>query len=313
MKATQPSDREIVLTRTFAAPRETVFAALTQPEHIQKWLAAAGMKLITCEVDLRTGGKLRYVFERPSGRTIEVRGVFEAVNAPRRVAYAESYDFSPLEVSVTTTLESTGEQTTFEQRLRYATKEERDADFDGVVESSEQAYANLERYLSENNAPAKRDIVVTRVFDAPVEKAWRAWSEGALVQRWWGPTGFTCPVATMDFREGGTSLVCMRAPKEWGGKDMYNTWTYETIVPLKRIAYVLRFSDEKRNPVEPAKQGLPAEMPKEVRNGVTFKKSGDGKTEVTVTEYDWPVGPLREMSQLGLEQCLDKMAALLAE
>jgi uncharacterized protein YndB with AHSA1/START domain len=54
-------------------------------------------------------------------------------------------------------------------------------------------------------------MVLTRVFDAPVEQVWNAWRDSEIVKQWWGPLGFTCPVAEMDFREGGTSLVCMRA------------------------------------------------------------------------------------------------------
>jgi uncharacterized protein YndB with AHSA1/START domain len=163
-----------------------------------------------------------------------------------------------------------------------------------------------------NREPKKLDLVVTRVFDAPLEQVWRAWSEPEFVMRWWGPTGFTCPVAKMDFREGGTSLVCMRAPKEFG-QDMYNTWTYEKIVPMNRFVYTLRFADKDGNTVDPTKQVLPPEMPKEVRNEVTFKELGKNRTEVTVTEYGWTVGPIMDMSKTGLEQCLDKMAALFAE
>ncbi len=161
--------------------------------------------------------------------------------------------------------------------------------------------------------PESRDLVVTRVFDAPIEKVWNAWRDPEHVKRWWGPNGFTCPVAHMDFREGGVSLVCMRAPKEFlGGQDMYNTWTYEEIVPMKRFVYILRFADKDGNTMDPAKQGLPAEMPKEVCNKVTFKELANNRTEVTVTEYDWEVGPIMEMSKKGLEQCLGKMAAIFA-
>ncbi len=161
--------------------------------------------------------------------------------------------------------------------------------------------------------PKQCDLVVVRVFDAPLTLAWRAWSEPELVMRWWGPTGFTCPVAKMDFREGGTSLVCMRAPQALGGQDFYNTWSYEKIVPMQRIAYVLRFADPEGQEMAPAKQGLPAEMPRAVRHEVTFRGLSHGKTEVTVTEHDWTAGELREMSRVGLEQCLDKMAAVFAE
>ena len=69
------------------------------------------------------------------------------------------------------------------------------------------------------------DVVVTRVLDAPVEEVWKAWSDPTYVMRW-GPAGFTSPSAEMDFRVGGAPLVCMRAPAEYGGQDMYHTWTY---------------------------------------------------------------------------------------
>jgi uncharacterized protein YndB with AHSA1/START domain len=133
-----------------------------------------------------------------------------------------------------------------------------------------------------------------------------------MVKQWWGPTGFTCPVAKMDFREGGTSLVCMRAPAEFGGQDMYNTWAYRKIVPMQSIEYILNFTDKDGKVIDPMSVGLPPEMPREVRNLVTLKDLGNGKTEMTVTEYDWTVGQMMEMSKMGLEQCLDKMAASFA-
>jgi uncharacterized protein YndB with AHSA1/START domain len=142
-----PSDKEIVLTRTFSAPRERVFAALTQPDEIAQWMESTGMELVTAEVDLRVGGALRYVFKRPNGRKLEVRGVFRAVDSPQSITYLESYDFSPLQVLVTTSLRSTGKTTQFTQTLLYSTKAERDEDYDGVVTSSAEAHEELERYL----------------------------------------------------------------------------------------------------------------------------------------------------------------------
>jgi len=160
----------------------------------------------------------------------------------------------------------------------------------------------------------KRDLVFKRVFDAPIERVWKAWTDSEQVKRWWGPDGFSCPFARIDFREGGISLVCMRAPKEFmGGQDMYSTWTYTKIVPLRELEYLHHFSDKDGNRVEPISQGLPPEMPEEVRNLVTFKAVGGDKTEVSVTEYDWPVGHMMEMSKMGMEQCLDKMAAIFAK
>ena len=159
----------------------------------------------------------------------------------------------------------------------------------------------------------KKDLVFTRVFDAPVEQVWKVWVEPKMVMRWWGPDGFTSPSAKMDVREGGKSLVCMRAPKDFGGQDMYSTWTYTKIVPMREIEYLHHFADKGGNRVDPAEQGLPPDMPEEVRNLVTFKTVSDNKTKITVTEYDWPVGHMMEMSKMGMEQCLDKMAAIFAK
>jgi uncharacterized protein YndB with AHSA1/START domain len=60
------------------------------------------------------------------------------------------------------------------------------------------------------------DVVVSRTFPVPPEQVWRAWSESELVKQWWGPTGWTCPVADVDLRVGGRTLVAMRAPAEFG-------------------------------------------------------------------------------------------------
>lgn len=157
----------------------------------------------------------------------------------------------------------------------------------------------------------KHNVVVVRVFDDLLQKVWKAWVDPKLVMQWWGPTGFTSPSAKMDFREGGTSLVCMRAPKEFGGKDMYNTWTYTKIVPNERIEYILRFSNEDGETLDPSSHGLPPTIPKEVRNVNVFKDLGNGKTELTITEYGYASEQDRDMSKAGLEQCLDKMAAIL--
>jgi uncharacterized protein YndB with AHSA1/START domain len=154
------------------------------------------------------------------------------------------------------------------------------------------------------------DMVVTRILDAPIELVWKAWSDPQYVMQWWGPADFTCPLAEMDFREGGTSLVCMRAPLEFGGQDMYNTWTYMEIMPPQRFEYILHFTDKDRKAFDPAEIGLPAGIPKEVRNVNTFTDLGNGKTELTVAEYGYTAEQARDISKAGLEQCLDKMAAL---
>jgi uncharacterized protein YndB with AHSA1/START domain len=158
-----------------------------------------------------------------------------------------------------------------------------------------------------------KNVVVTRVFAAPVEAVWNAWVEPEMVKQWWGPAGFTAPVAEMDFREGGSSLVCMRAPAEYGGQDMYNTWSYQRIVPMEQIEFVQHFADKDGTRIDPSSLGLPPGIPAAVRHLITLRDAGGNTTEMTVTEFDYPTDEIVAISTAGMEQCLDKMAAALRE
>jgi uncharacterized protein YndB with AHSA1/START domain len=154
---------------------------------------------------------------------------------------------------------------------------------------------------------ATRNLVVTRLFNTPLALVWRAWSDPSYIMHWWGPEGFTAPLAQINFREGATSLVCMRS-LEYG--DYYSTWRYEKIVPMHEIAYIHNLADRDGNKVDPVTVGMPPDFPQDQRHVVTFKGVGSGQTELTVTEHDWPVGHMMDLSELGLNQCLDKMAAI---
>jgi len=161
--------------------------------------------------------------------------------------------------------------------------------------------------MTQDNSTTK-NMTLTRTFDAPVAQVWKQWSDSENVMRWWGPKGFSSPLAKMDFREGGVSLVCMRAPKEFGGFDMYNTWSYKKIVPNERLEFVLNFSDKDGNKLDPAKIGLPPGIPADVPHVITFKNLGEKKTELTITEYGYTSDQAVEISKAGMQECLDKMA-----
>lgn len=165
------------------------------------------------------------------------------------------------------------------------------------------------RAISGNSQPQLKDLIVTRTFEAPVVEVWKYWSEADSVKKWWSPTGFTTPIARMDFREGGTSLICMRSTQ---GQDLYSTWTYRKIVPLESIEYIHHLADQDGKPADPVKLGLPADFPQGIRNLITFKTAGN-KTEMTITEYGYPSEQWLNLSRLGLEQCLNKMAAALTK
>ncbi|MBF0660579.1 MULTISPECIES: SRPBCC family protein [unclassified Rhodococcus (in: high G+C Gram-positive bacteria)] len=154
--------------------------------------------------------------------------------------------------------------------------------------------------------PDSFDVVSTRTFSAPAEEVWRAWQDPEHVKRWWGPHGFTVPVADLDFRVGGTSLVGMRAPAEYGGQDMFNTWTYRRIEPTSLLEFDLAFTDASGTRV-----ASPPGVPEDVRHVITFVPGSDGRTMLTVTEFGYADEQARDLSKAGLEQCLDKMTDLL--
>jgi uncharacterized protein YndB with AHSA1/START domain len=159
-----------------------------------------------------------------------------------------------------------------------------------------------------------RDLIVTRIFNEPIELVWKAWTDPEYVMRWWGPDHFTSPSAKMDFREGGTSLVCMRAPEDFGGQDMYSTWVYQKIVPKERIEFIQNLADKDGNLIDPAELGMPPDFPRDMLTVVTFKDLGNSKTEMTVTEYNMPTADteMGKNAEIGLNQSLDKMMAIFA-
>lgn len=76
------------------------------------------------------------------------------------------------------------------------------------------------------------ELMITRIFEAPRDLVWQAWTDPALVVRWWGPKVLTTPVAKIDLHVGGKYLYVMRSPE---GEDFWGTGVYREIVPLERI------------------------------------------------------------------------------
>ncbi len=87
-----PGEREITLTRTFDAPRERVFDAFTQPDLVEQWMGARGWPMVSCAIDLRIGGGLRYVWRNDEGAEMGVTGRFCEIGPPARLVHTELFD-----------------------------------------------------------------------------------------------------------------------------------------------------------------------------------------------------------------------------
>lgn len=134
MQLTMPSDREIAMTRVFDAPRGMVFDAYTKPELLKRWLGVHnGWSLAICEIDLRPGGKYRYVWRGPNGEEMGMGGVYLEVVPGARLAATEIFDQPWYEgegMSSVTFVEDGG-RTTLTLTVLYASKDVRD----GVLKS----------------------------------------------------------------------------------------------------------------------------------------------------------------------------------
>lgn len=118
---------------------------------------------------------------------------------------------------------------------------------------------------------------ISRVFDAPRERVWQAWTEPERLRQWWGPRGFKVHTCKVDLRPGGTFLYGMTAPD---GSELWGRFVYREIAAPERLVFVVSFSDRDggvtRNPWFP-------EWPLHVLSTVEFVEQAGGKTQVTVT------------------------------
>jgi len=149
LKVTTPSDREIVLTRVFDAPRRLVWDAFTKPELLKRWFGPRGWSLVVCEVELKVGGGFRFVLRGPDGRDMGMRGVYREIVPPDRSVHMESFDDFPGESEVTTVLVEQGGKTTFTATVLYPSQEVRDAVIkSGMEHGAAECYDKLAELLA---------------------------------------------------------------------------------------------------------------------------------------------------------------------
>ena len=145
--------------------------------------------------------------------------------------------------------------------------------------------------------PAERELVITRVFDAPRPLVFKAWTKPEHLVRWWGPQGFTTPSCTMDVRPGGAFRLCMRSPE---GTDHWLRGVYREIVEPERLVCTWAWEDA---------EGKPGH---ETLLTVSFAEHG-GKTKLTLHQAVFESVTARDSHQGGWTECLDRLAEYLAE
>jgi uncharacterized protein YndB with AHSA1/START domain len=139
------------------------------------------------------------------------------------------------------------------------------------------------------------ELTLTRIVDGSVEEVFRAWTDGELMRRWWGPADFSTPVAELDPRPGGHYRLVMQAP---GGRRMAVVGTYREVDPPRRLVFTWRWEDG---------------VPDDIESLVTLELTSLGaRTELVLTHGGFPdertAAPYRD----GWEAALPKLAALFA-
>jgi uncharacterized protein YndB with AHSA1/START domain len=155
--------------------------------------------------------------------------------------------------------------------------------------------------MSDNNI-SNDAVVIERVFDAPVDLIWQMWTDPEHFKNWYGPKGFTVPVAKMDVRVGGKQLICMASPD--GSMKMWTTGEYLEIVPNQRLVYTDSPADENGNVVSPSAMGMPDGYPATTEVTVQLEDLG-GRTKMVMTHAGVPAD---SGAGGGWEQAFDKLA-----
>jgi len=138
--------------------------------------------------------------------------------------------------------------------------------------------------MSDNTKPNDA-VVIERIFDAPVALIWQMWTQPEHFKQWYGPTGFSVPVAKMDVRVGGKRLVCIESPD--GSMKMWTTGEYLEVVPNERLVYTDSMADENGNLVSPSAMGMPDDHPATTEVTVLLEAVG-GRTKMVMTHAGIP-------------------------
>lgn len=263
--------RQISISRVVAAPREVVFRAITEPEHVRHWWGPFGFTNTIHEMSVQPGGTWRFNMLGPDGTDYPNLIRFREVKAPERLSFllgsgvAGEPDF---DVEITLTPEAQGTRVTLRQTHESAERAAEIAKY--AVEGGEQTMTRLQGYLAAMRERTSAevlegvaagtdadDFVVLRAFDAPREVVFAALTDPAHLAKWFGPAGMGLRVISSELRPGGWMRYAMKP----GPTEMYGRFVYRLVLAPERLAYVVSFTDEQGEPIRhPASNSWPLEV-----------------------------------------------------
>lgn len=260
--------REIVITRTFNAPRTRVWESWTDPTQVLKWWGPKGFTTTIKKMDVRPGGVWKHVMHGPDGTDYPNSSVFKEVVKPERIVYSHGggkEDGPGVHFEATWTFEAEGDQTRVTIRMVFDTAADRDRvvkEFN-AIEGGNQTLERLEEHMATDlsgtsadaNAPGvftDADFVISRVFNAPRELVFKVFTDPTHLMHWWGPKGFTVVSTKMELRPGGVFHYCLKSPE---GNLIWGKFAYREINEPARLVFINSFADDvgntARHPMSP--------------------------------------------------------------
>jgi uncharacterized protein YndB with AHSA1/START domain len=299
------ADRELVIKRVFDAPRELVFAVWTDPEHVAQWWGPNGFSTTIQEMDVRPDGIWRLVMHGPDGTDYKNKIVFLEVVKPERLVYKHEPEkgSEPVTFETTVTFADRGNKTELTFRILFPSAAifEQVVKKYGAIEGANQTLGRLGEYVEETYASGKNNVInssggellIARVFDAPRNLVFKAWTKPEHLTRWFMPNGCSLPVCEMDFRAGGIFRFVIRGED---GKDYPFNGEYVEIVEPSRIVFKGNIHD------------VPGQ---DVLTTVTFAE-WEGKTKLTVHQTYAFESDATRGAPIGWSQTLDHLAEFVA-
>lgn len=272
------SDREIVISREFAAPRELVWEVMTKPEHVVNWWGPRGFTTTIEKMDFRVSGVWKHVMHGPDGVNYPNEKVFKEIVPQEKIVFTHGghRENGPRVDAVATWTFDKIEQNKTRVTLRMVFPSTAERDFVvkefGAIEGGRQTLEKMGEFIAGRQC---QPFVISREFNAPRETVWKAWTEREQMMQWFGPKGCTIPVAKMDFRVGGEFHYCMKTAE---GNEMWGKWTFREIVAPQKIVLANSFADKDGNAIRPP---FPGAWPLHMLTETTFTER-DGKTTITL-------------------------------
>ena len=251
--ANAPADRTLTTSRVFDAPREVVYRAWTDPKQLAKWFPPEHFSAPVCELDVRLGGVLRIHMRGDddagefAGLVFPGKGVYREVVPNERLSFTfegEGEGSAPPAILMTVIFEDQGRKTklTIHQAAETVAGYE-ELKKSGATEGLRQSLNKLSSLLEGKGADTTvsvtgRTLSLTRVFDAPRDLVWNAFTDPAHIVKWMFANDWESPFAETDVRPGGRFRIGMR-PADHSTEGFVLDGTYREIVRPERIVQVI--------------------------------------------------------------------------